>query len=499
MKTSEAIENGKKLHPLTAILGTLKTIKEWLIPLILFMATWLFKGDAGAGYWRIIASTVIIGVSVGVGVISWIRYRYEVSDGLLKVERGVFVTKRQFIPIERIQSIDLTEGVLHRLFGVTQVQVQTAGGQKPEAVLAAVTREEALRLKEQLRRPSPDDAGGQMAAVREGQSGAAPETLEQPEFAPSDVRANEYKISFGSLLIAGMSSGSMGIGLSVIFAVMSNVDELFPQLHVYRTIGGMLELAIIPLAVVTAAAIAWLLGVCISVVKYANFTITRVGDELVMSRGLLERKQVTLPIARIQAVRIVEDLLWRPFGFAAIHVASAGYGSEKGETPLLFPLLRRSEIEPFLERMAPRFAGQTSQQLTALPRQAWKKYVLPVAIFLLAATLIAAWFTPWGWTGLALGAAAAGYGYWRYRSAGWRRADDMLVLRFRRIALTTVVIPRNRIQWCRTGSDPLERRWGLATLSVSIASGWLGAHYELAGMSEAQCRETMEWYRPARK
>src|SRR5690606_41338100 len=46
----------------------------------------------------------------------------------LHIEYGLFVRKQRFVPFERIQSIHMTEGILHRLFGVVKLEIETAGG-----------------------------------------------------------------------------------------------------------------------------------------------------------------------------------------------------------------------------------------------------------------------------------------------------------------------------------------------------------------------------------
>ncbi|WP_240421259.1 PH domain-containing protein [Paenibacillus periandrae] len=499
MKTSESIHNGKRLHPLTALLSSMGLIKEALIPVVVLLTTWFFRGEgtSGAGYWRIIVIAAIIVCMLGFGILSWLRYRYEVSDGQLKVEQGIWVTKRQFIPIERIQTIDLTEGLLHRIFRVTRVQVQTAGGNKPEVVFSAVTRKEAHHLREQLRAHKTD---AQDAGIAESNS---PEAGQGGNLEPTkpvvDAQKPMYKSSLGSLFIAGMSSGSMGLAIALVLALMSKVDEIFPHLKVFQMVVDLFEFAAIPLIVAAGLLIAWILGVCLSIIKFANFTIIRSGDELVISRGLLERRQVTLPLARIQAIRIVEDLLWQPFGFAAIHVESVGNGNDKGETTLLFPLLRRTEIERFLQQMAPSFTMQSSQAFEALPNKAWRSYVLPWTVIFAIVTGVTVWFTNWGWLGLVLGLGSALIGYRSFKDAGSMLTNDMLVLRMRRLALTTVRVPRNRIQSCRMERGPLERRWGLATIGISVASRLAGAQFELYGLPVSKCSAIMKWYRPNRK
>jgi putative membrane protein len=62
------------------------------------------------------------------------------------------------------------------------------------------------------------------------------------------------------------------------------------------------------------------------VLAHAGFTLSREGDFLYVKRGLLERREATIPLARIQAVRISEGVLRQPFGLASLRVESAGYG-----------------------------------------------------------------------------------------------------------------------------------------------------------------------------
>ncbi|MDQ3861746.1 MAG: PH domain-containing protein, partial [Actinomycetota bacterium] len=54
------------------------------------------------------------------------------------------------------------------------------------------------------------------------------------------------------------------------------------------------------------------------------------------------------------------------------------------------------------------------------------------------------------------------------------------VLRFRRLALTTVVASRGRLQSRGYSVSPFQRRRGLATLKVEVASGSGGAEFRLA-------------------
>ena len=73
------------------------------------------------------------------------------------------------------------------------------------------------------------------------------------------------------------------------------------------------------------APLAWLLSFAGAVVTFAGFEVVRDGDRLRIRSGLFSRRAATLPLSRVQGVRIVEGLLREPFGLATLRVETAGY------------------------------------------------------------------------------------------------------------------------------------------------------------------------------
>jgi putative membrane protein len=59
-----------------------------------------------------------------IGIFSWLRFSYRVEDGELRIESGVFIRKKRYIPFERIQSLDFSEGIFQQFFGLVKVRVK---------------------------------------------------------------------------------------------------------------------------------------------------------------------------------------------------------------------------------------------------------------------------------------------------------------------------------------------------------------------------------------
>lgn len=87
-----------------------------------------------------------------------------------------------------------------------------------------------------------------------------------------------------------------------------------------------------------------------TILKYCSFEITKQGNELFIQRGLLERKEMTIPLHRIQALKVEENIFRQPFGLLAVSVEIAGGEAgkdQKSVSTVLFPLLRRKELRDF--------------------------------------------------------------------------------------------------------------------------------------------------------
>ena len=61
--------------------------------------------------------------------IRYARWRYQISDDYLEIERGIVWRKRFVIPFIRVQNTDTRQGPILRAFGLSSVTVATAAGE----------------------------------------------------------------------------------------------------------------------------------------------------------------------------------------------------------------------------------------------------------------------------------------------------------------------------------------------------------------------------------
>ena len=111
---------------------------------------------------------IVLVLTYAVSKLTYHYYRYEMSDHVFKKEHGIIWKKYVSIPYDRIQNVDIYRGLLARILGLSDIQVQTAGGISTgsygafsEGRLIGVSREEAERLRDELLQKARTSRSGQ--------------------------------------------------------------------------------------------------------------------------------------------------------------------------------------------------------------------------------------------------------------------------------------------------------------------------------------------------
>ena len=132
-----------------------------LVYFTLFVVDFLTSGEGGdfSLYGSLIGIVVIVVLVIAyvVAKLSYHYYRYEMSELVFKKEHGIIWKKYVSIPYDRIQNVDIHRGIIARLLGLSDLQIQTAGGITissygafSEGRLVGLSKEEAERLRDEL-------------------------------------------------------------------------------------------------------------------------------------------------------------------------------------------------------------------------------------------------------------------------------------------------------------------------------------------------------------
>jgi len=451
----------RRLHPIAIVFTLFKSIKEWIFFLIL-----IFVSANMATFFIVLGILLII--TLIYAILSWLRFTYYADEQALWLEYGVIKRTTRSIAKNRIQSIDFTESIIHRPFQLTKVQIETAsGGPKAEAALSAVPITDAIQLREIL------------TASHDS------EVIEE-----EDEQVLSKKISFSRLFIAGITSGGVGAMIGFLVVALLELEEFIPESVYDFTYEWIISASLIVLLlfIIVLLLFTWMISVFWILLRYGNFTIKRTKDELLITRGLIERKQLTIPLHRIQAVGIEENLMRQPLGFVTVFAEIAGGSSQEqlADSTVLFPLIHRNEVKRFLEEFTPDYKWQSEGDHWIKPPLAGLPfYLVRSSLFILIAGSILAFIFPtFIWVVLVLFLLSLGLGWLCYHDAGFVKNKEQLLVRFRRFNRVTILLYPKRIQAFEKKQHVLERRKKLASMKLSIISNLGGSHYHVKNINE---------------
>jgi putative membrane protein len=391
---------------------------------------------------------VLLGLTLVANLVRWLRFTWRLEGGALIVEQGLLSRSRRVIPFERIQGVDLVRKVRHRIFGVVEVRVEVVGGSQTEGRLDAIALSDAQRLRDTLlharQRPVP----------------------EEPEAPAGELLVH---MTPAQLVLAGVTGGRVGVAAALLGAAQELFSErlsrLFTDLPDLLSPAGLVALA------ASLLVAAFILSVIATTVVYWDFRLLRVGDELQIRRGLLEQRLDTIPLRRVQALRIEENLLRRVFSLAAVKVDVAGRagGDDAREAGLLLPLGTRREARELVATILG-VPGLADAELLAHPRRALRRRlvraVVVTAVLTAPAVVLAG---PPGLTVALLGVPAVAAAYDAYRALGSTQVDGYLVARYGVVVRRTFVVGTRNVQSLALTSTPFQRAAHLATLELQIA------------------------------
>jgi putative membrane protein len=375
---------------------------------------------------------VITLASAVYGYVHWMVTRWRFEGDTLRIETGLIRKDSRRLPLARIQAVDIVRPLLARLLGVSELRIRVAGSGSTDGKLAYLADTEAAELRLAL-------------LARHLETDAA---LSSNTGLPMALVSTGRLV--GSVLLSLISIVLIGT-----VAALAVLDEFEPRTA--ATVAGILAVYLL-----SFAGVVWrrLSG------QYGFFAVE--GPEGVrIRRGLLQTISETVPYGRIQAIRQVEPLLWRPFGWCRLEVDIAGATArnQRGEgTAVVRKALLPVGSQEDSWHLVARLLGAPDPRRTPPPPRA--RFKAPLSFHFL--------------------------------SAGHDGAHAVCVTG--RINRATTWVPLEKTQSIRRVQGPLQRPFGLASVHVDVAGKRARAEFRDREAAEADrlVHELSELSRAAR-
>jgi len=452
-----------KLHPLSVPYRAARTVGN-LFVILIFAFFGIPQFLDGAFAVAVTGLLIIVGL---LAILGWQyayyrRYEYELTDNTLDIDAGVLSRRSREIPYGRIQNVSIERSIVQRALGLAEVRVETAGGSQSEAHLQFVGKAEADRLQNEL-----SDRKRQSREERTAAAGAEVAPGET-DTTPADRRELLFEMTSRELLVLGIVSLDSRILPLVFFALTPFLSEIGDLL------GGSAGVAVLVLpAIVLAIYLATgILSAAYAVTNYYGFRLWEMDDELRYERGLLQRFSGTIPLPKVQAVTITENVLARRFGYASLAAETAGFSpGQEGGSEAAVPIARRDRVVELAESIEPVDLPAFERP----PKRARTRYVARYSIVLGILTaasygaVAAGWWGGQWWLTLLAAPLVPVAAHLKWRNLGYALTDDHVVTRNGFWSRTTKIVPYHRVQTVVDTQTIFQRRRGLATLHVDVA------------------------------
>ena len=285
---------------------------------------------------------------------------YELTETEIKCNRGVFFRKRSVLDNKRVHVINKKQNIFHRIIGVAVLTVDSgATNSSHQAEITIVEKEKTV-----------DALMNELNALKENGTRSITDTSEEDVlFSDKDSLYNftsKKKMLYTLINIASTAFFTALFGVLAIIVI--GVCKLMLQIDGLGTWGEYFLFATLITigAMLLFSAFSFIGCMIHSFVGYHKFTITKCGNNIQISFGLLEKHTNTFSYDRIKAVKISQSLAQRLLGFAAIKLEVIGYTNEAGsdnntELGVLVPFCKYDEIGEILGKVLPDYIPDEKQ------------------------------------------------------------------------------------------------------------------------------------------
>lgn len=325
----------------------MQTAKDLLLPFVFVM----LQGRRDFGQQALWAGGFLL-VALVFGVVKWFFFTYELTPHEITVHQGVFVKRRTHVPFERVQTLTKTQPFIFQPFEVFQVRIETSGKADDQLTFNALTPAQIATI-EYYRQVAQTTSVGTT-------------TTAQPQASAT------YQIDQRALIRYALTSfGSLGI-IGVILTLLSEVSNHLPESVMAGLDHWLSGGSLMFYAMLTAVVI--FLGIGVAFLKiynqYYGFTLTRVGQHLAISRGLLTKHTMQLRTTRVQAIQLEQSLLRRALRLVTVSVfLASAVKSDKNEAnqTVLMPVIQTTEATQVLRPFLPTLSLPALQPVKTVP------------------------------------------------------------------------------------------------------------------------------------
>lgn len=446
-------------HPLSLLKGAINGILKQII-LVIIAYTYLHKQVGNLIAILVLVAFIILCIIYS-GLI-WYKTTFYFNESSIFYERGILNITRREVPLDKISTTDISQGIFERIFRLYNIKLDTENVKTEKSeIKITLSKEKANQFKEKL---------------------LSKEIVEDNK--ESNIK-NSYKINFSDLIFYSIISNSIFQGLIIAFALYNYLDDV-KDIIKFDTVEYISRIRyngyIIAVLIFSAYIICLILAFIKNCIKYSYYTVHVEDNKINISHGLIGKKNYSFDKAKVKGIHIKQKLIMQLFKVSTLEIESIGYGDEQGERAVLYPFCNNRLRDKIIDAIVPEF--NYSGNVIKPPKKSYSRFIL---IRLLITTIISGiitYYINYGFISLILIGIVLVFGHMEYKNTGIGMSNELVYLSYNGFHKKQSIVKISSIQTLTKSHTYFQRRKSICNYVVNIWGAVLGKNIKVKNIDD---------------
>ena len=423
----------------------------------------------------------------------WSKTYISLQDNAVVIERNTLNKKKNTIGIRNISNINTEQNLFEMLLGTCKVKLDTNSRSTADStdVKIVLKKADALAFKQEVTRRIRDaeSGAGKGFSAQQAAAGAPGEALRGEAMMPAGDagEAEDYDVrsDLGDILQHGFFSVNILSVAVIILGIAGAVRTVFQIVgdpDAAQTLIGAAS-GVLVAALIVASALWDTVKDFVryydfrakrrgdkDFVRYYDFRAKRRGDKIYIRYGFFKKVEYTVPVDKIQALRLKQSFVARLGKRYMAEIVNVGMGDDNDEkNSFLILYSTEAKLNEKLSALLPEFLDAAGAAVERQPSSVWAAWSVPALIYTVIVAACAAVcasampeYAIWAAAGAAVLEICLAAGMiLKYLTEGSLAGNDFLKLAKGYFARTYLIVRYRKIQYVRFSRNPLAKACGI--------------------------------------
>ncbi|MEJ8734296.1 PH domain-containing protein [Mediterraneibacter sp. ICN-202921] len=319
----------------------------------------------------------VILLLIGRNLFVWAKTYISVQDQAIVIECNTLNKRKHTIGIKNISNINTEQNLFEMLIGTYKVKLDTNSLSTADKtdVKIVLKKKEALRFCEQITQMLLQYQNPDMEEATVQEQGKKEEIL------------YDITTDLAGLCVHGLFSISI---LSLFLTIAGAVGAVAVIIGIIREPGGVQTILGAFASILIAASVFFsaFWDTIKGFIQYYDFRAKRQNDKIYLCYGLLKKVSYTIPVDKIQALKIHQTMLARIAGRYMVEVVNVGMNDEAGQKAFLVLYSTKEQLKDKIHYLLPEFRDAVDLEIKRQPRTVWAAWLFPFSIFIVCTAAV---------------------------------------------------------------------------------------------------------------